>query len=379
MFIIRFIVLTSFLLNIPSVALTYLNSTVSNLVSATSYLLLLIYYVLSKKTSLNLWLIVIGLLFFSISNIINDQYIPAETRDYIMFIIKYFITVICGYELLKNTSTREITIFLFVGSITILLQIFFFNNPLEDSGRYSGFYLNPNVGGFICLIGYGLSFAKQNKNFRLILQIVFTIMGLLTFSRTFILLWLLTNLIAIKINLKNARVFLYGFGLLMVFIVFSEFLPVQNPRLTQLSAIVKGENVNTAEINEDSRTETWSLYYDALFDRPVLGNGYNTFSGNTNIAKVGVHNSYLKIWGEAGIIVFVVFVAMFTVMLKQSYQKFDLAPHLFMITIVVILFLTTSHNFFETGYLLFVTMWIQAEIKKYNLLPHSTEFIIDHS
>jgi hypothetical protein len=340
----------------------YINDGVSSLASYLSYSLLIIHYILSSKTKLNLWMIAIGMLFFSISSLSGDKYIPAEIRDYIMIIIKYFILVICGYELLKHTSTREISIFLIIGATTILAQIIFFNNPLIDYGRYSGFYLNPNVGGFICLIGYGLSFANENKNIRLFLQVVFTLMGLLTFSRTFILLWILTNLIAIKINVKNAKVLLYGFGLLLAFVIYSEFLPVKNPRLAQLSALVKGEKVNTTEISEDSRTETWSLYYEALLNQPILGNGYNSFQGNSHISTVGVHNSFLKMWGEAGIILFIVFSTMYLVMLKQTYQIFDSDPHLFMITIAVILFLTTNHNFFETEFILLVSMWIQAKI-----------------
>ncbi|MFD2790558.1 O-antigen ligase family protein [Arenibacter antarcticus] len=320
-------------------------------------------------------MIVIGLLFFSISSIVNDKYIPEETKDFIMFIIKYFITVICGYELLKNTTTREITLFLCLGALTILMQILLFNNPLIDYGRYSGFYLNPNVAGFICLVGYGMSFANQNKNFRLFLQIVFTIMGLLTFSRTFILLWLLTNLISIKIDIKNSRVLLYGFGLLTAFVIFGEFLPVKNPRLDQMSAILKGEKVKTTEINEDSRTETWSLYYDALLDHPILGNGYNSFSGESSISSVGVHNSFLKIWGEAGIFVFILFIIMYLLMIKQSLQLFEESPHLFLIVIAVILFLTTNHNFFDNGYILFISMWIQAEISKHKIEEQSTEII----
>lgn len=360
--ILKYLILGLFILNIPSLLKVYKGDGISSLVSYLSYILLIAYYLLSNKTSLNLWMIVIGLLFFSISSINEDKYIPEEYKDFIMFVLKYFLIVICGYELLKNTSARELTLFLVIGALTIILQILFFNNPLLDSGRYSGFYLNPNVAGFICLVGYGMSFASQNKRFRLIFQIIFTLMGLLTFSRTFIVLWLLMNIISIKINIKNARVLLYGFGLLTTFVIYSEFLPVKNPRLAQMSAILKGEEVNTAEINKGSRTETWSLYYDVLFDRPFLGSGFNTFSGNTNIAKVGVHNSYLKIWGEAGLIVFAVFLGMYVVILKDTIQLFNISPHLFMISIALILFLTTTHNFFETGYILFISMWIQAEI-----------------
>src|SRR5690606_4741085 len=207
----------------------------SNMLSILSYLLLIGYYTLVNKTKLNLWMIAIGLLFFSISSLSDSRYIPIDNRDFFMYIFKYFIIVLCGYEVLKNTSSWELTFFLFIGAITIILQIFLFNIPLIDYGRYSGFYLNPNTGGFICLIGYGLSFAYQNRKFRLILQVVFTLMGLLTFSRTFILLWILTNLFSIKINIKNAKIFLYGFGLLTLLVTYSQFIPVKNPRLKQMT------------------------------------------------------------------------------------------------------------------------------------------------
>tara|TARA_R110000822_G_scaffold308909_2_gene437450 strand:+ start:4612 stop:5679 length:1068 start_codon:yes stop_codon:yes gene_type:complete len=344
--------------------MVYQGPGISSLISYLSYILLIGYYILSNKTKPNLWMIAIGLLFFSISSLSDSQYLPVENRDFLVYILKYFITVICGYELLKNTSSREITLFLFIGALTIILQIFFFNNPLLDNGRYSGFYLNPNTGGFICLIGYGLTFAAENKKFRLILQVVFTIMGLLTFSRTFILLWLLTNLIAVRIDIKNLRVFLYGFGLLTVLVVFSEFLPVKNPRLEQIKAFIKGDQVQTQVVSEDSRTETWSLYYDALFDHPFLGSGYNSFSGYSHISPVGAHNTYLKIWGEAGIIVISIFLAMYIIMIRDSLEQFKIAPHLFLITIAVVLFLSTFHNYFDNGYILFISMWIQAEINR---------------
>lgn len=358
----KYIILGLIILNIPSLLMVYQNPGISSMISYLSFILMVAYYVLNKRTKLNLWMIVIGLLFFSISSLSDPRYIPAENRDFIMYILKYFITVVCGYELLKNTTTREMTLFLCIGALTIILQILFFSNPLIDDGRYSGFYLNPNVAGFICIVGYGISFAAPNKRFRLILQIVFTITGLLTFSRTFILLWVLINLISVKIDIKNIKVLLYGFGLLTIFVLFGEFLPVKNPRLEQMSAILNGEVVQTNEINEGSRTETWSLYYDALFERPFIGNGYNSFEGRTHISPVGVHNTFLKIWGEAGFIVFAIFVAMYFFMAKQSVELFRTSPHLLMITIAVVLFLTTNHNFFDNGYILFISMWIQAKI-----------------
>ena len=364
MLILRYTILALVLLNLPSMALITIDSTVSNLVSLATFGLLVVYFMLNSKGSLNLWLIVLGVLYFSVSSLVSQEYFPLRDRDFYVFVIKYFILVICGYELVKRTSAKEMLLFILIGACSILLQLFVLDQTITGSGRLSGFYLNPNKAGYICITGYALSYALKEKKIKIGAQIIFTFLGLLTFSRTFLVIWVLINLISLKIDVKNVRVFVYGFVLLFALIAFGEYVSFQTDRLTEIDALVGGGNTKAQELTSDSRTDTWALYYDVIFENMVFGNGYNALGGRTSINRTGVHNSYLKVLGEAGIFVFIFFMAMIISILINTYRKFNEKPYLFMVAVCLVLYLTTTHNFFDLEYILFITMWLQAQVKE---------------
>lgn len=202
--LLRYSILVLLLFNFPGFVLKYFNPILSSILSYMSFGLLLVFYLFNNRTGYNGWLLIIGLLYFIISSLSGQSYMDPFIFHIIIW-IKYFIVIICGYEVAKRTSSEELSMFLFIGALSIIFQILFFNNPLKDYGRYSGFYLNPNAAGFICILGYSLSFALKNKRFKLIAQLTFTFMGLLTFSRTFMLLWIIVNLISIKISIKKCQ------------------------------------------------------------------------------------------------------------------------------------------------------------------------------
>ena len=296
MTVLRHIVLYLFVMNISSGALMYIGAGIGSITSYLSFILLLIYYFFVKKGKINLWMIVLGLLYFAFAGL---QYYD-DTSYFINVTIKYFIIILGGYEVVKRTSNKEFIVVLLLGSITILLHAAVLGGGSADYGRFSGFYINPNAAGFICISGYALAYSLENKRVRLLAQIIFTLMGLLTLSRTFIVLWIMLNLISLKINIKNIRVFVYGFGLLSLLLIFSELLPVKNPRIEQLKAITSSnEEVSVSEINEDSRTETWSKYFDDIGNKPFFGNGFMSFTKKSFLSeKVGIHNTFLLVWGR---------------------------------------------------------------------------------
>ncbi|MBU3024414.1 O-antigen ligase family protein [Zobellia galactanivorans] len=353
------------MLNIPDFALTHINPVISSLLSYLSFGLLILFYLINKRTGANMWLLFIGVIYFIIGSFSGQTYIPP-LNFYLVFWIKYFIIIICGYELVKRTTPKELSIFLLIGAITIILQIFFFNNPLKDYGRYSGFYLNPNSGGFICILGYSLTYALKNKQFRFIAQWIFTLMGLLTFSRTFILLWVLINLISIRISVKNVNKLLLGAGLLFVLMAYNSFLPVKNDRLSQLTSVLSGDTAAAQDLNEGSRFETWEKFYGYIMKKPVFGNGFNAFDGGGLGGFLGAHNTYLKLLGEAGILPFLLFLLFFLSLIRKSLSHFNEAPYILFMTISLAILLLTSHNFFDSGYLLLATLWIYTRIELYN-------------
>ncbi|MDO6518278.1 O-antigen ligase family protein [Zobellia uliginosa] len=361
--LLKYSILALIMLNIPGIVMKEFSSVLSSMLSYLSFGLLLIFYLLNKRTGINGWLILIGLSYFTLSSLSGQSYMPLFI-DFVIFCIKYFIIIICGYEVMKRTSDTELSIFLTIGALSILLQIFFFHNPLTDYGRYSGFYINPNAGGFICILGYSLSYSIKNEKLKGIAQMIFIAMGILTFSRTFIILWILINLIAIRVSIKNAYKLGIGLLLLLGLLTYNEFLPVKNPRISQISGFISGDSRAAQDLNEGSRLETWEHFYGYLIDNPIFGNGFGAFGGGGVGGFIGVHNSYLKVWGEAGIIPFLLFLLFFGVLIKKSASIFLTHPHFLFMSISLMAILATNHNFFELGYLLFTALWIHVSLLK---------------
>ena len=358
--VLRYIILGLFVMNVSSAALLYLGDAMGSALSYLSFLLLLFFYFVARKGRINIWMILLGVLYFTIAGF---QYI-GETDVFLFIAIKYFIIILGGYEVVKKTSNLELLIFLLLGSLTILLHATVLGGGSALYGRFSGFYINPNAAGFICISGYALSYSIKNKRIRLFSQIIFTVMGLLTLSRTFIALWVMINLISLKIDIKNIRIFLYGFGLLSLLLIFSELLPVKNPRIEQLKALSSNEEVSVSEINSDSRTDTWSTYFDDISDSPFFGNGFRSFTIKDLVAgKVGIHNTFLLVIGEAGIFPFLIIVALYISILFYSFKLFPLSPNLFMQSIGLFFFLMASHVYFTHAFILFISMWIQFQIE----------------
>jgi len=358
--IIRYSILLLTLLHLPGFFLVYVNDSISSILSYLSYGLILLYVVLNGKKDNCIPMLFIGAIYFLISCLVNQSYLP-DTYFFIVTVIKFFIMIWGGYEVMKNTSKKELWFFMLLGALSIIGNMFLFNNPLEDNGRYSGFYLDPNNAGLICLMGFALSFVVSKK-LSLIGKLIFTILGILTFSRTFIISWLLINILAIRLSFKNAKMLGIGFAILSFLLVYNEFLPAKNRRLEEIGAVITGDEKKANNLEKDSRFATWARYYDALLDKPIFGNGYNAFGSNGVAPPVGVHNTYLLIWGESGIIPLLFFLGYIAYLIKESNAVFRKAPHILMMVLALALFLLTNHNFFTTDYSLLLIIWFHSQI-----------------
>ena len=141
-------------------------------------------------------------------------------------------------------------------------------------------------------------------------------------------------------------------------------MSLRNPRLEQLKNIANNEGVEINVVKKGSRNETWQLYADDLLDNIFFGNGYDSFNvrdykNNRN----GVHNTFLLVLGEGGLFPFVVFLIFYCVLVMDSIKLFASDPHLSMATFVLITFLMVSHIYFTHHFILFISMWLQYQIK----------------
>ncbi len=353
--IIRVLLLMLILWSLPSIALFLVGPNLGSLLSYTTIGLLGVYYLFETKTKPNWWIIVLSFSYFVISGF---QYYDSESF-FILELIKFFIFIIGGYELVKRTSKEALLTLLILGSLSVAVDALLFPSKF---GRYSGFYLNPNEAGFICMYGYALVYSIKNTSIKLLGQFVFTLMGLLTFSRTFIVIWLVVNIASLWISIKNIRVLGIGVLIFTTLIFIDESIGLNNPRFDQLKNIVSNKSISINEVNENSRMETWSKHYEHILESPFFGNGYGTFSGKLDY--LGVHNSYLMIAGEAGIIPFMLLLGYVFYLIYGSIYFFKKSPYLILLTITLAMFLLTDHNLFTNYYILFSAMWIQYQILK---------------
>lgn len=357
--IIKYIILSLFILNLPEIGLNTVGSTAGTVLSYLSFLLLTSYYFLYLRGKPNLWLLYAGLSYFIIS---GYQIYYGTEREFIILLLKFLIVVLFGSSFFKELKRKELLFFTIFGSITVILHATFFP---DNYGRYSGFYLNPNAAGFIALVGYALSFALNNKKTKLICQGICTLAGLLTFSRTFILIWLILNLASLKLSLKNLRVLGIGTTLIILVFTFGEVLNLGGERYEIFKSLL-GSNPNLSSnsgIQEDSRTETWALFYNEMLKHPVLGGGYGKFQGG-GLHKIGPHNTYLLIAGEAGVLPFILFLTFIIYLCISGYRIFKKNPIPFFLSIILLFYLSTSHTFFNSYIKLCIALFAFSQTQK---------------
>jgi len=374
--LLKYLILFLVFCNMPSYLLMYFGPTMGALGSYTSSLSIIAYFVLVRKRhKLLLPFIFLGLLYFSIGSF-NYTFIDIDNY-FVKEFTRFMIVVVCGAEVMQRTKKEDIYFILLLGGISILIHALIF--PTANAlfgptyGRYSGFYLNPNFAGQICLAGFAISFSISKFSLRLIGQIIFTLAGIFTFSRTFILVWTILNLLAILKNKKNLVLPLVGVGMLILVFTFSNELTLNTKRFSALKSVFGQEQVDTKTIKEDSRDKTWSLYYDMIMDKPVLGNGYRKLTKKWQ-GLPGVHNSFLMVWGEAGIIPLLLMLGIYGYLLFKSYSFFKTRPEIFYVSIVLVLALMTSHQYFTVFYFVFLSMFIFIQLQKNSLNMNNQHF-----
>ncbi len=357
--IIKYILLALFLWSFPTFALFAFGSSTGSTLSYLSFILLFSYYFLVKKNKPPFAFVILGLLYFCLSGMVNI----LAVEYYIMDFLKYFVLIICGAELVRNSTNQEFFLILLIGALSVLANALYFQE--FSGGRYSGFYLNPNAAGFICICGYCMGYNIENKYFKLIGQFIFVFAGILTLSRTFIILWISVTIIAAFLNKKNVLTIGLGIGAIVVILSVSVVLKLDTVRFAAFEGLLENK-VDSNTITEDSRNETWSLYTDVLLDGVLFGHGYRALHGKEfdNVGvDVGVHNTYLMILGEAGIIPFLVIIFIYLRLFFTSITKhIKTHPEYSLLSFVLIIFLLTSHNYFDNFTLLTVTIWLYLRV-----------------
>lgn len=275
------------------------------------------------------------------------------------------IVVAFGASVVGQTGNKELYFILFFGAISIFINAIFFPELSIVVGRAAGFYINANAAGATCILGYGLSYSIKEKHLKVIGQTVFTFAGILTFSRTFIIIWLFLNIIAVYRDRRNMIAPIIGVLAFTLLFIFADELTLDKKRFSAFENIIeqKDRRSSVQTLEEGSRDETWAKYYDLIYENPWVGHGFMSFQKKVGHLP-GVHNTYFMIIGESGIIPFLFHIGIYIFMLIGSIKLFKVKPEYFSLTIALILFMLTSHTYFVNFYLLLISLYVYVNMEK---------------
>ena len=225
-----------------------------------------------------------------------------------------------------------ITIFSFpIGFLTLQ----FVNQPaIVPFDRMAGFFLNPNLAGLAgnitMSLGLGILFRNEGSIGRALLGFLGIAIGIgavaASVSKTSIIVAIFTLLASIavyfstysRMSRPTRRLGNLFFGLLIYVVVqlgillsvfFSDLLPSQQKRIEQIGLILTGK---ADKSDTSNRADLVSLGFEKISDRPLFGTGLGSFmhlldSASKTGDDVGIHNIFILVWGEGGILPFVLF------------------------------------------------------------------------
>lgn len=242
------------------------------------------------------------------------------------------------------------------------LYTFYVTAPASMADRMSGFFGNPNEAGAAAAAGLALVLGQPYRSRTLTLAAIIICMTaiVLTFSKTALGIGIVIfALAALRVYRGLARLLALTTMLLMFLIVQNprdifdklaeqtvvELSGEQQKRVRQLGDLLSGDL--TFETTT-GRTEMSSLGIERIMESPLAGQGlgsYHYLVGGylENGVWQGVHNTFLMLWGEAGLLAVLLFTAFCLLYTKRLFTgrclNFEMS-----LALLVLAVLMTGHN-----------------------------------
>lgn len=260
---------------------------------------------------------------------------------------------------------------LLINVLTIVISFFFNYDWLVVRGdRASGINLNANSAGFVAVISFCFELfhlAKGNYKWG-ILFISLVLIGLfVTFSKSAFIMAIGVMFLYIT-HLKRqsngfryfARLGVFSLILFLGFTLFSGLFEnlsaIQSQRINELTAFLSGEVSAETTTN---RSDLFNIGWNKIQKSPLIGLGFKEMSvlgHNIN----GVHNQYLLLWGEGG----VVSMLLYLFLIFYFYKKAGKLPNdyrflLRSILLAIFLYSMTNHNMYSNkGLMLYLAFLV---------------------
>ncbi|WP_235299287.1 O-antigen ligase family protein [Portibacter marinus] len=318
--------------------------------------------------------------------LIDDSYLHPKTslikiyRSYISSIIIIVASFIATkslmqagklsflFKLLLYTSLVSI-LFIIIGKELGVYDYFQFSPVDFDSNRDTGLFGNPNETGafsvyfLVIVLSCYSYFSKYNI-------LLIPLIGLAfyacfsTFSRASIITIILIFVFYLIYQLKNISKInlehLPKISLFIVFIALGIFLVskrvgnmVENLSYGQRTRVIQTVSLLEGQINRKTtshRSDVYAFAINEILKRPLYGYGIGSFHrlkylpGNR---KYGVHNTHLLIYGESGVLPFLIFILLFISLGLKALFHSNSALGFFILGVCVVYFVNvagTGHN-----------------------------------
>ena len=209
----------------------------------------------------------------------------------------------------------------------------------QDFGQQAfGVFTDPNDAGFMCCLAAVLAIASlaphsQHRTLAAAVLVLSVTATILTNSRTalvtlvLILLFFLPSLYRAFRAFAIARLAIAGIaGSIILVTVFTDLVSSQPEH--QIRRMEELTQLFEADVLEISRLYLWRLALPQIAEAPILGNGlgamrniYGTSCGGTVDDFCGVHNTYLMLLGEAGIVPLMLFLLFIASLLRRCLRR----------------------------------------------------------
>jgi len=333
-------------------------------------------------------------MFYSHMHYDSSEYYQIFRKTVPAFILAYAVYKYMMYASDRGKLTNALYFITFtLLLVTLMIPLVALTNIVPGSfrtlvyggGRSSGLFGSPNLAGVHAnfTLAFVLFFTIYSKRFYLLFLALIPLVfyaGVLTFSKATIIagglmlvLFFLYNL-AIILKMPRARRRRFSITFLIVILAILAALPTiqqyvsqleyaQLKRLEQVGSLLQG---NFDAESTTARSVLWEEALELISAQPFLGYGLGCFH-NLPENVLGTHNTYLMIWGEAGILgLFTMLVFIVTISYRSFFWIRDPAFRflaLSLILVIVVQMYGASHNGFSNSEVVTMTAVVFALIE----------------
>lgn len=297
------------------------------------------------KKKINWYVFATMLVFFIYSVMpIGEYNMGWAVKLLIMMLLALILNLFVNYKEILNLkfNLNLLAIGLIISSayfLTYFLSPIIRNKPLSTMNegfiRFSALLVNPNALAMICEVSLGLLtiYLLQDK-FEwtdIMSYVIFSVLGLSTFSKTFLILFSIMFIIMAIYCLKRYKLKAFYTFLIIGFVALIIFLLKRNVFIMYLRRFTTSIDSDfdsyeyILDVATTGRYQLWLTVLDFMFTHPIVlvfGKGF----GAPLIASLSAHNFYISLIYELGIVGTLLCIAMFATILyvyfKQKQGKF---------------------------------------------------------